>query len=215
MLRRLREIAAVGAAAALAACATAPLDAPEPPVAPSPADAPAAPKWLITEEGVGPIRLGMTLDELMAAAPGLVLEHEPYFSGEIAEAERVLIDGEAVAYVTLYGTVDCGETPKVDYVFTANAEARTTDGVGPGSLVSDAAVAWGAPTLEISLIESREYADFPDAPRSLSIRTGTPLEDVWRGGVYPNGDDIGESTTEYREDAIITSIEMQAYVGDF
>jgi len=166
--------------------------------------------YLISPTGVGPVRKGVALSELRASVPGLTIEHEPNFSGEIAEAERILINGEPVAHITLDGTPDClGREPVIDYIFTSSPLARTAEGVGPGSLLRDAVTAYGEATLIITIIESREYVTFANHPGRLAIRVGTRDPDVWRGGVYPDADasSIGAQTTTFRDDAVIMSME--------
>jgi len=167
--------------------------------------------YLISPTGVGPVRKGVALSELRASVPGLTIEHEPNFSGEIAEAERILINGEPVAYVTLDGTPDClGREPVIDYIFTSSPLARTAEGIGPGSLLRDAVAVYGEATLIITIIESREYVTFANHPGRLAIRTGARDEHVWRAGLYADGEESGHGseTTEFRDDAIIESIEF-------
>ena len=171
---------------------------------------PAEPEFLITGDALGPIHMGMTMEELIAAMPDATIEHEPYFSGEIAEAECIVIDGERVACVTLYPPFDgSSDVPVIDYIFTASPRARTAEGVGPGTPLADAEAAYGEATAQISIIESREYVEFADHPHSLSFRIGALDEDVWRAGIYDNDDDShGSKTSTFRDDAVVMFVEF-------
>ncbi len=168
------------------------------------AQGPEAAPYLIADDGVGPVKLGMTAGELRAAVPRLALEHVAHFSGEIAEAEAVIVDGEAIARVTLGGP---GE-PAVDYVFTSSPRARTAEGVGPGSLLSEAVAVYGKATITISVIELREYVTFEDHPGRLAIRVGARGDGAGRAGVYREGEGAGAETAMFRDDAVILSIEL-------
>ncbi len=127
---------------------------------------------LISADGVGGIRLGMTLDEARRAAP----------SASFARTS----DGEGVALVevtfgpdvTVVAYADEGDseapidwTKKVTHLEAFSAAFQTADGAHPGSLVSDVEKVYGK-TLEVtrSEIESREYITFERHPSGLTFR---------------------------------------------
>ena len=166
------------------------------------------PRYLIGPRGVGPVQVGRTLAKVRAELPGAAVRTE-MFSGEFGEGEAVILEGETIAHVVAYPPLDDpGAEPVIENVFVSGARARTADGIGPGSLLSDAVEAWGPVDLLISEIELGEYAAFQAAPFPMSVKIGAQDEDVWRGGIYAEGEDprAGAETSQFRDDAEIIEI---------
>jgi hypothetical protein len=97
----------------------------------------------------------MTLAELLRACP------EPYYGWRIEEgipepgvAVRL---GQVLALIILRDTV--GSKAVAYRILVADTTARTPDGLGPGSRLSDMIAAWGPPKLDAA--ECSLYAWFP------------------------------------------------------
>ncbi|MDF2509952.1 MAG: hypothetical protein K0Q52_3811 [Microbacterium sp.] len=129
----------------------------EPPAAADPAAAWS--EWEITTEGVGPVRLGVELDETIAAVPGATVEAPEYVGGV---TRLISADGSAslVLWTQEEGTIVSGVS-----VGSANvAGDRTHDGaslpsaggVRVGDTVSAAASAFPEGTA-LRIISSGEY----------------------------------------------------------
>ena len=128
--------------------------------------------YLITASGIGPIKLGATLDEARKSFPTATFERSS--------------DGDGVALVdvklgkedlmTLYAEEVDSEAPidwskKITTIETFGAFCNTENGIHPGSGVLDVEKILGK-TKEIkkSEIESREYIEFENQPKIITFR---------------------------------------------
>jgi hypothetical protein len=161
---------------------------------------------LITGDGIGVARVGMSRADLRAALP------EGHLLGMGTTSYMVGVDGVPVTsagdtlYMLLYpaGAPDHDDAP-ITLVATTSPHARTAEDIGPGTSLAEARVRYGPPTLSLrSMDESREYARFPEQPgegmRFLVSGSGGGLA----GSYTPNGD-IRE-TTAYDPGARITMV---------
>jgi hypothetical protein len=143
-------------------------DTPDPwlvPVAP-------ANRLLISPEGLGPIRFGMTFADARSALPGAKFARG--WDGEGVPFVDVTRDG--IALMSLHADDDDADAPfnwsrRIDFIQSFSPAAATADGVAVGDLVADVEKAWG-PVREISVseIESREFVRFARQPGWLDIR---------------------------------------------
>jgi hypothetical protein len=127
---------------------------------------------LITATGIGPIRLGMTLDEARRALPTATFKRA-------SDGEGVALVGVALApdvTMKLFAGEDDADAPvdwskRIEYIETFSSAFHTAAGVHPGSLMTDVERVHGR-TKEITLseIEAREYITFEAQPAWLTFR---------------------------------------------
>jgi hypothetical protein len=165
-----------------------------------PADTTAADSLLVTAEGVGRVRIGMMLDEVRAALPGVTFERTS--------------DGEGIALVRIARgvspsmTVYAGEPDatkpidgrsRIEFIAVSDPAFYTADGTRPGSLVADVARRLGpVRRIFISEIEQREFLECERQPDWLSLRIGP-------GAIYPGNENV---TTQFAPDTKILSLSI-------
>ncbi|MHB1169919.1 MAG: hypothetical protein ACYC28_11645 [Longimicrobiales bacterium] len=191
-----QDSALTGETAAAAPGDTLPTDAPGTPSNP-------AAELVITSDGIGRARRGMSLGELRSVLPPSHVVGAP--------DDAFMVDIVAIPVTaagdTLYRLIfPAGEAISDDafphFVMTTHLRARTQDGVGPGSTLSDAAQIYGEPSLSYSIYdESREYAEFPRQPDHIRFRV-QPAVDAMFAGSYTTSDEYN-TTDEYDRDAQI------------
>ncbi len=127
---------------------------------------------LISADGVGGIRLGMTLGEARRAVPSASFARTSDGEG-VALVEIIL--GPDVSIIA-YADEDDSAAPidwtkKVTNLETFSAAFQTAEGAHPGSLVADVEKSYGK-TKEVmtSEVESREFITFERQPAGLAIR---------------------------------------------
>ncbi|ANV87334.1 DUF1176 domain-containing protein [Picosynechococcus sp. PCC 7117] len=176
--------------------------------------------YLITAEGVGPARLGMTFREFKAQLPeAATLEAVP-LGVDLPTGWQVNLYGAAQFVVAFDG--DSGDNlpsdqDKIIRIMVDNPSYRTAAGVGPGTPLSEAIAAYGPATLSYSTEnESRELIQFADSPFStdqtswLFFRSNQwTLSDY--AGIYPDRQDSYQTTTQYEDHAAIGSIWLTQY----
>ena len=175
---------------------------------PSPWLVPVAPaaRMRLTPDGLGPVRLGMTLGDARKALDGATLTRG--WDGDGVAYVNVARDG--IDLMSLHADEDDPDagidwSRRITYIQSFSAVAATVDGVAVGDLVADAAKKWG-PVSEISLseIESRQHVRFARQPEWLSIR-------IDYSGDFPEG---SRSTTRYEPGARIMSFAIVERVRD-
>jgi hypothetical protein len=159
----------------------------------------------ISETGIGPLVLGMRADEIRDALPeGLsVLAYDQ--QGPLVDTEGVTIYDKQSEPV-LYALALPGEGPGLGIFVFVDDAFRTADGVGPGSTIAEASLAYGPPTLSYSYDnEGREFVGFAYY-ESLDVRFRVDSVPGDFGGLYPEDAGSYATTTEYREGATIGSV---------
>jgi hypothetical protein len=128
--------------------------------------------YLITPSSIGPIKLGMTLDEARDAFPSATFERTS--DGDAAALVSIRVDKEVL--MNVYADEDNSEAPidwskKITFIEALSALCNTEQGIHPGSSVLDVEKLLGK-TKEIqkSEIESREYIRFTNQPKALIFR---------------------------------------------
>jgi hypothetical protein len=148
---------------------------------------------LMTADGVGRVKIGMTLEE--------------------ARFERTS-DGEGIALVTmtlggserltLYADERDARAPiaferRVEFIEVSDSVFHTADGTRPGALVADVAAKYGHVRMILrSEIEQREFLECEGQPDWLTLRLGP-------GAIYPEGD---RATTLFAPETRILSMSV-------
>lgn len=153
----------------------------------TPDSAEAAPFPIISEDGIGAARRGMTLGEVRASLPaGTRLgDVDDRFMVDIVAVP--VIAGADTVYYLLFGAGEASaDGTQLELVATTHPSVRTEAGIGPGTLLQEAAANYGAPTLVYSIHdESREYARFPQLADSRIMFRVSPAGDRNYAGDYP------------------------------
>lgn len=154
--------------------------------------------WLISNAGIGPIRLSMSVGEAMRALSTATFARTSDGDGLALVEVTFGVD----TALTLYADEDDAEAPvdtskRISRIETFSSAFHTVEGVRPGALVRDVEGVFGK-TREIvkSDIESREFIDFERQPAFLTLRLDY-------NGIFAEG---ANRTTEYGPGAKILSI---------
>lgn len=205
----------------LAGCGTVPPASPETSVpdsttaaeevAPSPSPTPAtettlSDEQLISAEGIGPAKLGMTLGELkqvLGAETEFVVESA--FTSDF-DAIAVRQAGEVQFYVLYLSGETFTDEDVIQGLVTDNPKFRTAEAVGVGVAIAQAESVYGNATLSYNTQnEGREYVRFENHPASnLSFGTGNSNQQT--AGVYPATTADFKETQEFQPTAQITSV---------
>jgi len=156
----------------------------------------------ITENGIGPITLGMTLLEARRAFPGATFSR-----GEDGDGVALIdVSVKKSAVLTLFAGEQDKNSPinwskKIAFIRTSSPSCSTRLGVRPGSLVAEAEKRYGRVFKIVkSEIESREFARFKNQPKGLIFQLD--YSGVFKDGQY--------ETVSYRPEAKILSIAIEA-----
>lgn len=173
------------------------------------------PNNLITMDGIGSAKLGMTLPQLKKKlGKGYTFKKDENFMVDI-EAIHVM-KGNEVLYTLLFMV---GEPQQeITWMVTSNPYYKLAEGVGPGSPLMAAEKAYGEPYLSFSNYdEQREWIRFQTGetkfPFNLSLRAKLPGDDyAGQVGEYPNyekdmkaGKEFFE-TIKYNPNAVVDSV---------
>lgn len=152
--------------------------------------------WTVSDEGVGPITLGSTIDEVRDALPdSYVLGDEVPIAPDL-DGHVVSLDG---AVHLLIPATDDGT---IETIIVLDESYQTSEGIGPRSLIGDAEDIYGDVRLEWSEDDQgRERVLFEDNPVGLSFRASEAVGP--QAGIY--GDDQ-TSTVLYDPASRLTSI---------
>lgn len=159
---------------------------------------------LITANSVGPIKLGMTIAQARANAPGTIFERTS--DGEGIAKISVQEGGEEL--MTIYaGEEDpdskINENAEIVFIEVWSPLLKTAEGIKPGMTISQAEKTIGdLREIFMSEIESREFASFTDQPSGMTFRV---THDRGSAGKY-RGDTM--TTTRCTPGATILSIEV-------
>jgi len=178
------------------------------------ADSPApADQTLISEQGIGPATLGMTLDALKATLPdGVTLVPQAPF---IVDFDAIAIqDGEETLFYLIHLAGDPLQgNDIIQGILTTNPRYQTAEGVGVGTRIQEAEAVYGEATLSHNTEnESREYVRFEQHPSTnISFATQSvdaPVAESASGfaGQYDNVNSQYNETTDYRTDAAIEGV---------
>ena len=163
---------------------------------------PVAKEILISAAGIGPVRLGLSLDSIAKLTPNLELNRTSDGEG-VALVEIPLGLDTVIAY-----TGEENPSSPVDHsrhvisLETMTPGFKTPQLIHPGSFVRDAESVYGKIVrIDRSEIESREYITFANQPPNLTFRL-----DIG-SGVFESG---SATTTQLKPRARIFSISVRS-----
>ncbi len=164
---------------------------------------------LISADGIGVARVGMTLGELKQILAG---------KAEFSVKSPFIVDFDAIAvsqggkeqFYILYPTLlRLADTDVIEALVTDNPNYRTAEGVGPGTLIKDAKTAYGDASLSYnSQNEKREYVKFAKLnTKALAFRVkppqGKPI-----AGIYSASKGEFKQTKDFQQTATINLVEV-------
>jgi len=164
---------------------------------------------LISAEGIGSAKVGMTLGALKKALAG---------KAEFKVKSPFIVDFDAIAviesgkeqYYILYPAGSpLADSDVIEALVTDNPDYRTAEGVGPGTPIKQAEAVYGEATLSYNTLnESREYVKFAKLPsKAIAFRTkATPSQQL--AGIYPSSKTEFKQTKEFQKTASIGSVEV-------
>ncbi|WP_374564994.1 hypothetical protein [Ideonella sp.] len=158
----------------------------------------------ITENSIGPLRIGMTLGEARKAWPAAKFERRVGLDDLVELA--VVVDGQTLVISGLGYDIPPGALPEktvLQDLATYHPWCKDSRGIGPGTLLSDAASAYGG-LVEIgkSDIEEREYARFKSASEWMHFRVD------YTSIFYPESP---RRTTAFKPEARLMGVEIGYY----
>ncbi|MDJ0801214.1 MAG: hypothetical protein QNJ51_31150 [Calothrix sp. MO_167.B12] len=179
----------------------------ETPVSQAPSTTNVNPSQLISPQGIGDVRLGMTYGQLkQSLGSKATFEKKSPF---IAEVDAIAVNqNDKTLYYILYpaGTT-FSNSSMITTVFTENPDYRTDKGVGAGTKLKDAEAAYGKAKLSYSSYESREYVKFANyKPRNVYFRPSAKAQPF--AGVYESPPPVSKKTNQFHEDAVIKSVQV-------
>lgn len=196
----------------------APVETPSPSPSPSStgeSDSPGVPdERLISSEGIGEAKLGMTLGELkQAVGPELEFTAEPSIMADF-DAIAARQSGDIQFYILHLTGETFGDDDVIQGLMTRNPAFLTSDKVGPGTTLQDAEAVYGKATLSYNTQnESREYVRFENHPaNNLSFSTGNG--DQTPAGIYSTPSNTYNETQQFKDDAAVESVLVVCLVED-
>ncbi len=175
---------------------------------------PSSSAQMISTEGIGEVKLGMTLGEVKQKLGNRFQfsDKKPFMVD--LDAVAVSQDGEVHFHILFWSYEGISDTKPIQFLLTENPMYRTTEGVGAGTPIAQAESVYGEATLNYnSENESREYVQFAQAPVSnLSFRSeGSP--DNFDGIYVKFAESSYQETNNFKEKAAIGAIMIQNIGG--
>lgn len=164
---------------------------------------------LISADGIGVARVGMTLGELKQVLAG---------KAEFTVKSPFIVDFDAIAvsqdgkdqFYILYPTLlRLADTDTIEALVTDNPNYRTAQGVGPGTLIKQAETVYGDANLSYnSQNESREYVKFAKLnTKAIAFRTKPP-QGKSVAGIYSGSKGELKQTKDFQQTATINLVEV-------
>lgn len=163
---------------------------------------------VISSQGIGAARLGMTLGELkQTLGDQATFEAKAPFMVDF-DAIAVSYAGEVQFYILHMAGQPFSDSDVIQGLMTDNPNYRTAEGIGSGSTIRQAEAAYGKAVLAYNTSnESREYARFQRHPaNNISFGTGNGNAAETTAGIYSSPRGEYNETQQYREDATIQSV---------
>ncbi|MBV6627155.1 MAG: hypothetical protein KI793_30160 [Rivularia sp. (in: Bacteria)] len=162
---------------------------------------------LISTQGIGDARLGMTYAELKKTLDSkTTYEVKSPFMVDF-DAIAVNQDGKTLYYIIYPAVETFSNSSKIETITTENPDFVTDKGVGAGTKIKDAQAAYGKATLGYhTQNESREYVTFANQPSDISFRPLTPPGRF--AGIYKSPLQEYNETDKFKQDTAIKSVSV-------
>ncbi|MDH3530279.1 MAG: hypothetical protein OEQ28_11990 [Acidobacteriota bacterium] len=156
---------------------------------------------LVTAGSAGPIKIGMTVAEAKTAMPNFEFKRTSDGDG----VALVAVSKGDTIQMTLYAGEEDPESAVnlggvIEQIEVWTDGYQTVDGVGPGTLLSDAAAKYGGiKEIMVSEIEARQYVEFVNGPKDIGFR-------IDYSGIFADNE---RTTKRYEKGAKILSVIIQ------
>ncbi len=163
---------------------------------------------LISPQGIGDLRLGMTYGELkQKLGSNTTFEVKSPFMVDF-DAIAVNKEDKTLYHILYPAGTTFSNSSMVTTVLTESPEFRTDKGVGAGTKIKDAEAAYGKATLSYNTsTESRESVRFADyKPRNVYFRPAANAQTF--AGVYSSPPQEFNKTNQFHDDAVIKSVQI-------
>jgi hypothetical protein len=157
----------------------------------------------ISADGIGGIRLGMTIGNLKKIK-GYTFQTKPDFANGYS-ALAISQKGKVQFYIPYLRQKPITDKDQVRFLVTENPTYKTEQGVSPGMTLKQASQVYGQPVLQLQKeTESGEILTFTQQPGNMAFSTGRSATKV---GIYPKiQGKTAVETTKYNEQAKIKRI---------
>lgn len=164
---------------------------------------------LISAEGIGVAKVGMTLGQLkkMLAGKAEFTVKSPFMVD--FDAIAVSQQGQEQFYILYPALLRLADTDVIEALVTNNPNYRTAEGVGPGTPIKQAEAVYGQASLIYNTLnESREYVKFAKFnPKAIAFRAKAP-EGQSFAGIYPADKGESKQTKQFQKTATIGLVEV-------
>ena len=174
-----------------------------------PLSPPSSAEFVISTDGIGAAKVGMTLGQLKQKLAGKAkFQIKSPFIVDF-DAIAITQGGEAQFYILYPAGVPLVDSDIIEALVTNNSKYRTRQGVGPGTLITQAETAYGKATLSHNVMnESREYVKFANLPtKAIAFRTQAPADTEF-AGIYPASKEELKETQNFQKTAVIGLVEV-------
>lgn len=160
-------------------------------------------EFLISEEGIGDARLGMTWGEFQQRF-GTEFEFQETPLLVDFDGMAVLQNGQVQYYIVYASGTNLTNSTPIAMLYTDNPQYKTEAGVGVGTSLERASRIYGQPTLSYNMEnESREFVEFANYnPNNILIRSNAGKLGEF-AGIYSKSDSSYSETQRFREDSAI------------
>jgi hypothetical protein len=161
---------------------------------------------VISPQGLGDARLGMTLGQLkQMMGGGTEFIPQPAFMVDF-DAIAVQQSNQIQFYILHLAGQPLTDNDAIQGLLTTNPKFRTAEGIGPETSLQEAEQAYGEATLSYNTDnESREYVRFEQQPAdNVSFGTGNANQQF--AGVYASPASGYNETREFKPNATIQSV---------
>jgi hypothetical protein len=161
---------------------------------------------VISSDGIGVARVGMTLGDLKKAVDkNTTFEVVSDFAVDF-NAIAVKQQGKVQYYIPYERTQPFGDGDRIRYLVTDNPGFKTAQGVSPGMTIKQVAQIYGSAKLSMNRsAESREIVRFAQQPQEI-VFYGARSEQQDLAGIYPESNEEVLETDRYVDRAKIGRI---------
>lgn len=167
------------------------------------------PNKLISAEGIGEAKVGMTFGELKKrlGTKAQFQVKSPFIVD--FDAIAIVQSGQAQYYILYPAGVPLSDSDIIEALVTDNPNYRTAQGIGSGTPITQAEAVYGEATLSYNTVnESREYVKFAKEPsEAIAFRVAAPKGQQFAGN-YPSSTAELKETKDFQKPASIGFVEV-------